>query len=340
MDVVDACGRSGGLVNIWDKKIFKKVDGIKNGNFLVTSGYIKGVENVINIMNVYAPQKTIEKRTLWEAIAAVKRNSNGWWIVLGDFNSVRSREERRNTKFDAGSAEDFNVFIEDSELQEYTMQGKRFTFLAGKGNGLKMIKIDRVLVCSEPFRWFNSWLEIDGCIDVVKDAVSGVEFVGPPDMILSKKLMLIRDKLKEWKNVWSKKQGEEVDTMRAEKEKLEDIMECRDLEEEEMWVWSECSRRVEEWEAHRLQDLKQKSRVKWPMFGDDNSAFFHGIVNGRKAANSIPGLEINGKWISKPSLVKKEVYKHFRDHFRDNNKDRPLLVVDNLKLSRLQAKIF
>ena len=58
---------------------------------------------------------------------------------------------------------------------------------------------------------------------------------------------------------------------------------------------------------------------------------FHGVVNGRKASNAIPGLMVDGLWVSKPTLVKKEVLRHFRSHFADKFKTRPKLRCDNLK---------
>lgn len=42
------------------------------------------------------------------------------------------------------------------------------------------------------------------------------------------------------------------------------------------------------------QSLKQKSRLKWAIDGDENSRFFQGVVRGRLKKNSIHDLSING----------------------------------------------
>ncbi|PWA36616.1 RNA-directed DNA polymerase, eukaryota, Reverse transcriptase zinc-binding domain protein [Artemisia annua] len=115
-------------------------------------------------------------------------------------------------------------------------------------------------------------------------------------------------------------------TLKAEKEEYERIMENSELEESDLWIWSECRKNIEEIELHRAHDIKQKSRVKWASLGDENTAFFHYFVNGRKARNSIPGLEVNGEWVSKPTVVKREVLRFFRNHFREDVMDRPGLV--------------
>ncbi|XP_076894023.1 uncharacterized protein LOC143546199 [Bidens hawaiensis] len=71
-------------------------------------------------------------------------------------------------------------------------------------------------------------------------------------------------------------------------------MEERELKEDEAWVWAECRKGIEEVELLKSKDIKQKSQVKWATFGDDNTAYFYSVVNGRKARNSIPGLEVEG----------------------------------------------
>ena len=72
--------------------------------------------------------------------------------------------------------------------------------------------------------------------------------------------------------------------------------------------------------------------------GDDNSAYFHRCINGRKAANAIPGVLVNGEWISQPSLVKKEVFRFYRDHFRENASRRPGYICGDLKQVALENR--
>lgn len=42
------------------------------------------------------------------------------------------------------------------------------------------------------------------------------------------------------------------------------------------------------------QHLKQKARLKWVVKGDENVAFFHGMVKCRLNRNTIKGLNVNG----------------------------------------------
>uniref|UniRef100_A0A251TIJ6 Putative reverse transcriptase domain-containing protein n=1 Tax=Helianthus annuus TaxID=4232 RepID=A0A251TIJ6_HELAN len=81
----------------------------------------------------------------------------------------------------------------------------------------------------------------------------------------------------------------------------------------------------------KSKDLKQKSWVKWASLGDDNSTYFHRCINGRKAANVISGVLVNGVWVSKPSLVKKEVRCFYRDLFCEKYGRRPEFLSEDLK---------
>ncbi|XP_022003302.1 uncharacterized protein LOC110900742 [Helianthus annuus] len=205
MDHVPAVGRSGGVVSMWDPSVYKVHDSIKHPNFLLTRGVLKGSNKELNIINVYAPQKTPQKKSLWDEIGSVLGNYIGMWVILGDFNAVRWKEERRNSIFNKNCASNFNIFINDNGLREYDMKGRKFTFINDNGN--KQSKIDRVLVCQDffsewpvaclralprvhsdhcpiilvcanknfgpkPFRFFNSWLERKDFDVVINKAIA------------------------------------------------------------------------------------------------------------------------------------------------------------------------
>nr|GFA05984.1 RNA-directed DNA polymerase, eukaryota [Tanacetum cinerariifolium] len=53
-------------------------------------------------------------------------------------------------------------------------------------------------------------------------------------------------------------------------------------------------------------DLAQKAKVKWTIEGDENSKFFHGIINKRQRYLAIKGILVDGEWIDDPTRVKSE----------------------------------
>ena len=52
--------------------------------------------------------------------------------------------------------------------------------------------------------------------------------------------------------------------------------------------------KLKEIELTDLEDLKQGSKVKWLVDGDENTKYFHSVVRNRRRSNSVNGVIING----------------------------------------------
>ncbi|XP_022041864.1 uncharacterized protein LOC110944510 [Helianthus annuus] len=201
---------------------------------------VVGSGDPINLINVYAPQNTSAKLSLWGDLSNVIDSSLGQCIVVGDFNAVRSSEERRHSKF---------------------KPGRKYTCI--RENGKKLSKLDRFLVCSDffnkwpdacvralpnrysdhcpiilelvnlnfgprPFRVYNSWIGKSRFEDTVKAAVDGMQISDPLDSFLMSKFDRIRSFLKIWRDEFMAKENESEKIARLELENLEEEMESRD----------------------------------------------------------------------------------------------------------------
>lgn len=92
----NADGRSGGLIIMWKRGCFVLNSEFHGDNFLGLEGFW-GVDQVnVTIVNVYAPCDLRGKKKLWDEIVSVKEFKGGEkWCVLGDFNSIKSANERK-----------------------------------------------------------------------------------------------------------------------------------------------------------------------------------------------------------------------------------------------------
>ncbi|MFS8026364.1 putative RNA-directed DNA polymerase [Helianthus anomalus] len=324
-----ASGLSGGLICAWDDSLFALEGSNKNKNFLHIRGKITGSNSVINFVNVYAPQGVPAKKEVWDLLGALIDSYDGYWVIGGDFNAVRFREEKRNCSFKPSCASNFNSFIFEAGLIEFEMRGRRFTWHSE--NRQKMSKLDRFLVNSV---FFNKWPEahVQGFKEVVVEASNS--FMDPeskPDVRLVKKLAFVRSRIKDWRDSMLIKDKEMMSQAEKEVEELEALLEIRDLSEDEGWALAENKKIIAEAELAKVKDLKQRSRVRWAKEGDENSRFFHTMINCRKASNVIHGLFIGDEWVSKPTPVKKEVFQFFRSKFQEDCANRPKLLCPNLK---------
>ncbi|GKD03684.1 cysteine-rich receptor-like protein kinase [Tanacetum coccineum] len=75
-------------------------------------------------------------------------------------------------------------------------------------------------------------------------------------------------------------------------------------------------------QLHR-DDLKQKSRLKWAVEGDENTHFFHSILKHKYANFNIKGIHVDGIWCESPDLIKEAVVRHFSSRFQEDNRSRP-----------------
>ncbi|GJT51945.1 RNA-directed DNA polymerase, eukaryota [Tanacetum coccineum] len=64
------------------------------------------------------------------------------------------------------------------------------------------------------------------------------------------------------------------------------------------------------------KDRIQKSKVKWAVEGDENSKFFHGIINKRRSQLAIRGVFVDGIWRSDPVRIKNAFFDHFEARFK------------------------
>lgn len=93
---------------------------------------------------MYAPCEIVEKRRLWSRLSDLWVNSTiENWLFLGDFNDVRSADERRGVGNGPSSQrreiEDFNAFIEEAELIDMPLSRRKFTWVRPGGRSMSRI---------------------------------------------------------------------------------------------------------------------------------------------------------------------------------------------------------
>ncbi|MFS7930782.1 putative RNA-directed DNA polymerase [Helianthus anomalus] len=328
---------------------------------MVSSGVQSGCK--INLVNVYAPNDAISRRGVWMEIMGFRNSLQGLWVMMGDFNEVRDESERMNSEFVEANARAFNDFISAAGLVEYNMGGGNFTYISD--NGKKLSKLDRFLVCLGfrenwpnasvvalarevsdhrpivlstvqsdfghiPFRFFSSWFEFPGFLEFVLQNCGAFQFAGPGDLALAIKFRWLKDKIKLWLKLEKEKRDGTYGGKKRRLEFIENLAEERILEEDELAERAECRNYVAEFERIKQLDLRQKSRSKWAIDGDENTAFFHHIVNSNISSNRLNGLLIDGVWNTNPLAIKEALYEFFHHQFSEPMPIRPELLCSNI----------
>ncbi|XP_071740585.1 uncharacterized protein [Rutidosis leptorrhynchoides] len=148
-------GKSGGMLLIWDPTVFVLEEAVQKKYFLAIKGMWKGKSKQSVIVNVYGPHKDKDKKVFWPSLESIMTLSDVEWVIGGDFNEVRTEDERQNCEFSKRREKMFNEFIEKCHLIDIPLCGKRFTRISDDGR--KLSKLDRFLV-SEDF--LHSWGDV------------------------------------------------------------------------------------------------------------------------------------------------------------------------------------
>nr|GEY78854.1 RNA-directed DNA polymerase, eukaryota [Tanacetum cinerariifolium] len=175
----------------------------------------------------------------------------------------------------------------------------------------KMSKLDRLIIMREvvadygpsPFRVYQSWFYKKGFDNLIKDSWCSSSFNHSNKIIpLKKKLQALKASIKEWCKDDIKRSNDTCFSIKARNEEL--VAERISLLKE-LHNLNKC---------HSL-GMAQKAKVRWAIEGDENSKYFHGIINKKRSQLAIHGVITDGEWIDEPCKVKNEFLKHLANQF-------------------------
>ena len=98
---------------------------------------------------------------------------------------------------------------------------------------------------------------------------------------------------------------------------MDKLTDLRDFSGAEQQERGDLITKLKEIEEREITDLKQKAKIKWVVDGDENSNFFHGIINCRNRNNRMHGLAMNGAWETEPHIIKNHVFTFFKEKFKE-----------------------
>ncbi|GJY80161.1 RNA-directed DNA polymerase, eukaryota [Tanacetum coccineum] len=352
----ESLGSSGGILCIWEESFFKKEYVTVSDHFVAIYGSWNPNKVKILLVAIYAPQDPKYRRLLWDYISIMLSRWNGEVILMGDFNEVRCSEERSGTCFNPFNSRIFDNFISSSSLVDVKMEGYSFTWSHPSAN--KMSKLDRFLVsegvislfpsitalCLDrhlsdhrpillhevrldfgpvPFRLYHSWFGLAGFDEMVTQSWNSLSYPDKNGMIRFKKKL---QELKKIIRTWIKDNNKQrVCTKRSISEEMRDIDKILDtggVSESLLCRRNSLKCQLHDIKALEAMDSMQKSKVKWAVEGDENTKFFHGIINKKRTQLAVRGVFNDGVWLTDPILVKKAFQDHYASQFKNPNLTR------------------
>ncbi|GJW08951.1 RNA-directed DNA polymerase, eukaryota [Tanacetum coccineum] len=245
------------------------------------------------------------KRMLWSYLGSIINRWTGETIVMGDFNEVRRMEERWGSIFNASGARVFNNFISNAGLIDLQLEG--FSFTWAHPSASKMSKLDRFLV-SDGFIYSFPRTSVV-CLDRHLSDHSPI--------LLREKLQILKKEIRVFVAHQKKKKESRVNDLKDKLSEIDKVLDQGGVSDDILLARTECKNALFESKAADSCDYLQKAKIQWAVEGDENSKFFHGIVNRKRANLTVKGIMIDGDWVDEPSRVKSEFQNYFADRFQD-----------------------
>ncbi|GJX59691.1 RNA-directed DNA polymerase, eukaryota, reverse transcriptase zinc-binding domain protein [Tanacetum coccineum] len=247
-------GKSGGILCVWDPNAFKKLNSTASDYFVMIQGNWVSNGKLLLIISVYAPQELSEKKSLWDYLCHVIDNWKGSVIIMGDFNEVRNKNERFGTIFNVHGANAFNSFISMANLEEVPLGGCSFTWCHRSAS--KMSKLDRFLMSESLLRFCELVIVVCVKLGDNSNAMSTCMKLGTRD--------------------------------------LEMIIDKGDASSDTLHKRAEVVKSIQEVDKLCAMEASQKAKIKWAIEGDENSKYYHGILNKKRNQLIIRGVMVEG----------------------------------------------
>jgi hypothetical protein len=322
------------------------------GQFFLSATVMWRVGKIkLEIMGIYGPADHIYSREFLSEITNKINSLNEPLIMGGDFNLIRSQQDKNNDRINWVRLNMFNEAISDWEVREIPRTGARFTWTNKQLNPVRSV-LDRVFISpsleprfplcsvvaetslgsdhtplimdtgednpikSNRFFFETGWFDTEGFHQLLSQVWERLgSQIGGRDIVDWWQGM--SGGLRQFLRGWSKNIGKEQCLL-----KLQLLGQIKQLDEE-----ADSTGLEEEGWAFRyhLEDQlvniykleeeywRQRGRVRWALQGDANTAYFHAVANGRRRKCLISSLTTDTGPISDKRLIQEHVYSFYRE---------------------------
>jgi hypothetical protein len=352
-----ATGRSGGMLMGFRDSRFE-IGNIDMGQYFLSVTALWRATNLkLEIMGIYGPADHSLSREFLDEITLKINRTVDLIIMGGDFNLIRSEEDKNNHRINWARLNMFNEAISDWAVREIPRTGARFTWTNKQLNHVRSV-LDRVFIApileprfplcsvvaetslgsdhtplildtgedipirSNRFFFETGWFEIADFHHLVSQVWDRLgSQIGGRD--ITDWWQGMSGGLRQYLRGWSKNIGKE---QRVIKSQLLDQIKLLDEEadadglEEQGWVLR-YHLKEQLINIYKLEEeyWRQRGRVRWSLQGDGNTAYFHAVANGCRRKCLISSLNMEAGPIMDKRLIQEHIYSFYRDLLGSDN---------------------
>ena len=321
-------GASGGILIIWNSSVFEgQLLEIQRYSVVVSFKSVHSSEKW-TMVSTYGPCEGQPRDDFVSWLYHLSIPSDEHWLLLGDFNFIRSLDNRNQPGGDINDIFLFNEVIGHLGLLELPIKGRSFTWSNMQQTPLLeqldwffttsdwishypntvvfplaktasdhvpcVVSIDTNIPKSKVSRFENFWVDMPGFMDCVRNSWEAPVFADlSASAVLTRKFKRLRSDLRAWSKKLSYLKKLTMDCNKV-------IIFFDQLEEVRPLFRTEFNfRKIVKLHYEHLLKLhyiywKQRCTIRYIKVGEENSKFFHAMASERMRKNSIASLKTLG----------------------------------------------
>ncbi|OMO53103.1 Endonuclease/exonuclease/phosphatase [Corchorus capsularis] len=254
---------------------------------------------------------------IWDRIIDRVQMSTSPIVCTGDFNDILCQEEKQGGNLkEKRKMDGFRRFSDECNFLDLGFQGQLFTWFCTRDGELIKERLDRYFANGS---WIQSFpnaqvfnlpaAEDPGCECIVRKGWQ-MENEGSGCYKLAQKLRHNNLLLSKWSKEAFPNNKEVIEQLMAKMQ----VIPTTGSGEENLIEYKRVTEELNEaWEKEEKY-WYQRSRIKWTLFGDQNTVFFHQTTIQRRQRNKILRIKDNsGEWLEDEASI----VNHFSQYYRD-----------------------
>ncbi|GKC86762.1 hypothetical protein Tco_1147411, partial [Tanacetum coccineum] len=121
-----------------------------------------------------------------------------------------------------------------------------------------------------------------------------------------KKLQLLKKEIRSWVVNYKKDQSRSVTEIKSKLQDIDKLIDQGGVNDDLLISRNNLMKQLQVIKSTEDCDRVQKAKIQWAIEGDENSKFYHGIINRKRANLSIKGITVDGEWVDDPNRVKED----------------------------------
>ncbi|GKE14869.1 hypothetical protein Tco_1422446 [Tanacetum coccineum] len=114
----------------------------------------------------------------------------------------------------------------------------------------------------------------------------------------------LKKEIRSWVNDCKKNQSGRLEDLRSKLCHIDKVIDQGGVNDDILLTRLDLLKKLHDIKSSDARDYMQKAKIQWAIKGDENSNFFHGIINRKRANLAIKGVMVNGEWVDDPCRVK------------------------------------